>query len=140
MGHTRTSIADEHCIILPIIIVDLVLLECSGKDLPGRVVQADFEALQIILTILTLRPRRSRVRLQGTCVGVRGVLTRGGLAAYDSGTSVSRPVCVGRCGGLSSRVAMDVVLHALWGGLGRLHFGRGLGRGFGRLDKGCPFK
>lgn len=46
--HTWRAIADEHRIILPVIIVDLIFLQCRREDLPCRIVQADFEALQVI--------------------------------------------------------------------------------------------
>ena len=47
------AVADEHGIVLPVVVVDLVFLECSGENLPGGVVEADLEALEVIRTILS---------------------------------------------------------------------------------------
>lgn len=52
---TGSAITYKHCVVLPVVVVDLVLLQGSRQDLPGGVVQAHLEALQVVGTIL---PRR----------------------------------------------------------------------------------
>ena len=47
-SHTCRAVADEHGVILPVIIVDLVLLQRGGQDFPCRIIQANFETLKII--------------------------------------------------------------------------------------------
>ena len=50
---TWRTIADEHSIILPIIVINFVLSQGSWKDLPRRVLQADLETLEVIRTLLS---------------------------------------------------------------------------------------
>ena len=60
---TWCPIADEHGVILPIIVVDLVLLERGREDLPCGVVEADLEALEVVLTVLALWTSRYGIGL-----------------------------------------------------------------------------
>lgn len=46
--NTCRSVTYEHGIILPCIIIDAVLLERSGKDLPGWILETDLKALEVI--------------------------------------------------------------------------------------------
>ena len=50
---TWWTIADEHSIILPIIVINFVLSQGSWKDLPRRVLQANLETLEVIRTLLS---------------------------------------------------------------------------------------
>lgn len=56
---TRIPITDEHCIILPVVIVDLIFLECGRQNFPSWIIQADFEALEVVRTLLSRRSRGS---------------------------------------------------------------------------------
>ena len=53
---TGRTIADKHGIILPAVVVDTVLLQSSRQDLPGRIIQCNFETLvEILRALLSLR-------------------------------------------------------------------------------------
>ena len=71
---TGSAITYKHGVVLPVVVVNLVLLQCGRKDLPCGIIQANFEALEVVLAILTLRSRRSLVWLQCVRAGVRGML------------------------------------------------------------------
>lgn len=74
--HTGATITDEHCVILPIIIVDLVLLECSRQNFPCWIVQADLEALEIIRALLSRGSRRGTGTSGGGDVSAKGSRTK----------------------------------------------------------------
>ena len=62
-GWTKTY---EHGIILPSIIGDAIFLEGSGENFPCGVIQADFEALKVVSTLLPIRfIARRLVRIRG---------------------------------------------------------------------------
>lgn len=56
---TWRTIADEHSIILPIIVINFVLSQGSWKNLPSRILQANLETLEVIRTLLSRWSRGS---------------------------------------------------------------------------------
>lgn len=60
---TRSAITDKHSVVLPVVIVDLVLLQCRWEHLPCRIIQADFKALEVVLTVLALWTSRYGIGL-----------------------------------------------------------------------------
>ena len=64
--------AYEHGIILPSIVGDAIFLEGSGEDFPCGVIKADFEALEVVSTLLPIRfTARRLVRIRGVGVVLR---------------------------------------------------------------------
>ena len=45
---TWRPVANEHCIILPAVVIDSVLLESCREHLPGGIIQRNFESFEII--------------------------------------------------------------------------------------------
>lgn len=57
------TITDEHGIIFPFIVVDIVFLECSWEDFPSRIFEADLVVLEVVATVLSGRFKRDAGRL-----------------------------------------------------------------------------
>lgn len=52
----RGAKTNEHGVVLPVVVVDLVFLECGREDFVGRVFERDFEGFEVVRGFLTGRP------------------------------------------------------------------------------------
>ena len=67
---TCVTVTNKHRIILPVVIIDLVLLQRSRQDLPRGIVQADFEGFEPIFEAIAFEAVSSlrAARLDGLAV------------------------------------------------------------------------
>jgi len=86
---TRWTKAYEHGIITPSIVGDAIFLEGSRENFPCRVIQTDFEALEVVSTLLPIRfIARRLVRIRGVSLILR--LLRAWLFSWRKLTVATR--------------------------------------------------